>query len=156
MYRRSAGACSRRAFLAGLGAGVVATLPGCGSGSSAARTPTSGPPVGTGPATPSPSPTTSTRPNESELPSAVPWTANPGEVNPAVKARATRLLQAAGTFAGNGSLAQRLSAAGFDPALAGGLDFLAPVGEAAVTNVVDAQYGGILADTASVLVPVQQ
>jgi hypothetical protein len=86
----------------------------------------------------------------------VPWTANPGEVNPAVKARATRLLQAAGTFTADGNLAQRLSAAGFDPALAGDLDFLAPPGEAAVTNVIDAQYGGILADTASVLIPVQQ
>ena len=140
---------SRRAFLAGVGAGVAAALAGCSSGASAASAGTPRPgPVSSAPPTPVPP--------ESPLPTPVAWTAGPGEVNPAVKARATRLLQVAGTFSDGTDQAERLSAAGFQPALAKNLAFLAPSGDAAVTNVVDAQYGGILTATASVLIPVEQ
>jgi hypothetical protein len=51
---------------------------------------------------------------------------------------------------------RRLVGAGYDPALADALTVLLPQGSAAVTRVVDAQYGGILTSTASVLTVVRQ
>lgn len=50
----------------------------------------------------------------------------------------------------------RLEQAGYDPALADGLEPLLGDGEAASAQVDVAQYGGILADSASVLVVVRQ
>lgn len=94
------------------------------------------------------------------LPPTTPWTAHAGEVNPAVKARATGLLQLVGTWAAGGAglaaVQQRVQAAGYDLGLIEQLQFLVPNAEAAVTNFVDAQYGGILADSASVLVMAAQ
>ena len=94
------------------------------------------------------------------LPAAHPWTPRRGEVEPAVKARATSLLEAVGTWTGaHGDLAsarRRAAAAGHAPALADALAALLGAGGSAVTIVRDAQYGGILTGAASVLVVVDQ
>jgi len=96
----------------------------------------------------------------SALPAAHPWVARRGEVQPAVKARATSLLEAVGTWtAGQGDLAsarRRAAAAGHAPTLADGLTVLLGNAESAVTVVRDAQYGGILTGAASVLVLADQ
>jgi hypothetical protein len=78
-----------------------------------------------------------------------------------VKRQAVRALEAIGTWssAGDGSLAAasaRLRALGMDPRLADHARPLLGAGPAAVTRVVDAQYGGILASSASVLVVLDQ
>ncbi|HEX3829032.1 MAG TPA: hypothetical protein VHV82_17355 [Sporichthyaceae bacterium] len=140
---------SRRSLLGGLGA--AALLGGCGGGRPAAA-PSSTTAPGAGPS-PVPTPTPA-------LPQTTPWTARPGEVNPAVKARATGLLQLVGTWSADGvglaAAEQRVQAAGYDLGLIEQLEFLAPNAEAAVTNFVDAQYGGILSDSASVLIMAAQ
>jgi hypothetical protein len=89
-----------------------------------------------------------------------PWRPSPNDVQPEVKLRAVRLIEALGTWppGGQGVAAarKRAAAAGYDPALAdqaGGLLTDAP--EAAV-QVLEAQYGGILSDSASVLVVCRQ
>ena len=94
------------------------------------------------------------------LPEAHAWTARSGEVAPAVKRVATTLLETLGTWShGQGDLASaraRLTRTGYDPALASELTTLLGVGTDAVVAVRDAQYGGILSTTASVLVVVDQ
>jgi hypothetical protein len=78
-----------------------------------------------------------------------------------VKRRATALVEAAAAWhrAGDGLPAaarRRVAAAGFPPALVDGLAPLLGAGSTAVVQVRDAQYGGILSSTASVLVVVDQ
>jgi len=94
------------------------------------------------------------------LPATRPWTPRRGEVEPAVKARATALLEAVGSWSGSaGDMAharRRASAAGYSSALVDGLADLLGPGEAAVLQVRDAQYGGILSSSSSVLVVVDQ
>jgi hypothetical protein len=83
-----------------------------------------------------------------------------GEVEPAVKRRATTLVESvAGWTANGGGLAaarSRARAAGYEPTLADQLAPLLGPGSAAVAQVRDAQYGGILGSSASVLVVVDQ
>jgi hypothetical protein len=153
----------RQVLVVALSTGLVAAcsdrtlVPPSGSASAAAgtgvtpTTPVPAPPAAS--ASPSPSPVAT-------LPKAAPWTPRRGEVSPAVKAQATSLLEAVGTWtSGTGGLAaarRRAAAAGHAPAL---VDALAPLlgsGDAAVTVVRDAQYGGILTSSASVLVVVDQ
>jgi hypothetical protein len=95
------------------------------------------------------------------LPATRPWRPRPGEVSPAVKARATRLLEVVGSWSttGGGSRSAaraRAATAGFDPALVDALGPLLGQGDAAALQVVDAQYGGILASSSSVLVVLDQ
>jgi len=82
-------------------------------------------------------------------------------VRPEVKRRALRALEAIGTWgvAGGGSQAAasaRLRALGVDPALIAQARPLLGTDRAAVTRVVDAQYGGILASSSSVLAVLDQ
>ena len=80
---------------------------------------------------------------------------------PQVKTAAVRMVEAVAVWDGTGggsaaSARQRLEQAGYDPALADDLEPLLGSAEAAAAQVVVAQYGGILADSASVLVVVDQ
>jgi hypothetical protein len=82
-------------------------------------------------------------------------------VHPEVKQRALRALETIGTWgaAGGGgaaAVAARLHALGVDPALTAQAHPLLGADPAAVTRVVDAQYGGILASSASVLAVLDQ
>lgn len=98
------------------------------------------------------------------LPRAVPWRPGPGEIEPAAKLAAVRLVEALGTWpAGQGgeqAAVDRAAALGIPVSSASQLTAqagsLRPTADAAVVRVIDAQYGGILSDTASVLVVCDQ
>ncbi|MFJ8386540.1 hypothetical protein ACIQ9Q_18815 [Streptomyces sp. NPDC094438] len=99
-----------------------------------------------------------------ELPAAMAWRPGPGEIQPAAKLAAVRLVEALGTWptgqGGERAAAARAAALGIPSVLAAQLaaqaGSLAPSADAAVVRVIDAQYGGILSDTASVLVVCDQ
>ncbi|MFA7324471.1 MAG: hypothetical protein WC005_08940 [Candidatus Nanopelagicales bacterium] len=97
---------------------------------------------------------------EASLPETTAWQPRAGEVQPAIKARAARLIEAVGAWtasAGTLSLArQRAVLAGFDPTHASALAGLLHPSAAAVVQVRDAQFGGLLTSSASVLVVVDQ
>ena len=97
---------------------------------------------------------------EQALPSTSRWLARPGEVQPSVKRVATTLVESVGAWTrGGGTPAAaraRAKAGGYDGALVDGLAPLLHAGDSAVVQVRDAQYGGILASSASVLLVVDQ
>jgi len=148
---------SRRQALLGLMATVSAfSLAGCESPEPAARstpTPSESPPPAT---TATPEPTSAA----DVLPQTKPWVAHPAEITPAAKLRATRLVEIACAWepgeSGLAAARRRLADRGYDPALAQGLSPLLSDGLAATVEVVNAQYGGILPTTASVLMVVNQ
>jgi hypothetical protein len=122
-------------------------------------------PTATAP-TPSPTATVSTTPAisssaaTSPLPTTQAWFVRPGEVEPNVKRRATALVEAVASWGtGQGGLAaarKRVAALGLDASLADALLPHLMSGSEATARIVDAQYGGILATTSSVLVVVDQ
>ncbi|WP_225846592.1 hypothetical protein [Streptomyces sp. HPF1205] len=94
------------------------------------------------------------------LPAAAPWRPGPGELQPAAKLAAVEAVEALGTWrpgqAGPAHAAARLTALGVPAARAARLarqtGSLAPAADEAVVQVIDAQYGGLLSGSASVLV----
>jgi hypothetical protein len=111
-------------------------------------------------AAPSPSPSAAS-PLSPGLPAAAPWVAGAGEVHPAVKVAALSALETIGTWSGAGggsvaAAAARLRAVGVDPSLAAQAGPLLGAEPAAVTRIVDAQYGGILVSSSSVLAVLDQ
>ena len=98
--------------------------------------------------------------NTSALPLTHPWRARSGEIEPSIKSVATLLLETVGAWStSEGTIRdarKRLTAAGFNPAFADALGLLSGNGTNAVLQVRDAQYGGILNTSASVLVVVDQ
>ncbi|MEO8105886.1 MAG: hypothetical protein ABI720_01085 [Actinomycetes bacterium] len=94
------------------------------------------------------------------LPSTRAWRPAPRDVAPEVKQAAVLLAEVAGTWgpdeAGTQHLRKRLRAAGYDPDLADDLGPLTTADDSAVTEVVVAQYGGILSESASVLIVIDQ
>ncbi|MFK0219211.1 hypothetical protein ACIQWN_13595 [Streptomyces vinaceus] len=98
------------------------------------------------------------------LPAAVPWRPGPGEIEPGAKLAAVRLVEALGTWpAGRGGprdATARVAALGISAPLAAEFAAeagpLTPAADQAVVRVIDAQYGGLLPDTASVLIPCAQ
>ncbi|KUL51438.1 hypothetical protein ADL22_06500 [Streptomyces sp. NRRL F-4489] len=94
----------------------------------------------------------------SALPAPPAWRPGPGEVHPEVKSRAVEVVRAIGAWpAGERDAARaRVAALGLAPSLVDQAGALRPGGTEAVLEVVDAQYGGILADAASVLVVCRQ
>ena len=152
----------RRLLLSGLAATGAAFLPGCTSSTSLAS---SGQPAATSTprVTPSVSPSpsaTPAAPATAALPATHPWQPTSSEVSPAVKLRAVRLLEAVLAWppGGHGLAAARARAAavGYDPRLADQLAGLLTAAPSAVVQVVDAQYGGILSASSSVLVVLRQ
>ncbi|MEY9846059.1 hypothetical protein [Streptacidiphilus sp. MAP5-3] len=151
---------SRRSVLA-VGAGaVVGLVAAC---SSATHSPTGASATSTtSHPTPLPSsavPSTHTS-SAAALPATTAWQPSSNDIDPQVKLRAVRLIEALGSWpvggSGEAAAARRAAAAGYDPGLAaqaGGLLGSAP--EAAL-QVLEAQYGGILSDAASVLVVCRQ
>ncbi|WP_327065441.1 hypothetical protein OG500_06580 [Kitasatospora sp. NBC_01250] len=95
------------------------------------------------------------------LPATRPWVPGPGEIQPDVKLRAVQLVEALGSWPSGGSgtaaaQARVTALGGLDPALADQAGPLLPSADRAALQVIDAQYGGILADSASVLVVCDQ
>lgn len=138
----------RRAVLLGL-AGVV--LGACtGSRTATGSASPAGPSV---PATPSESSSTA-------LPATAPWQPGPGEIDPDVKLRATQLVEALGAWPAGGqgpaAARERVRALGLDPSLADQAGPLLGTAPQAVLQVVNAQWGGHLTDSASVMVPCRQ
>jgi len=103
--------------------------------------------------------TTTARPLAT-LPTPKPWLPGAGEVDPSVKLRAVQFLEALGTWSSGGvgvSAAQhRVAGLGYDPNLVSQARSLLASAPAAVTRVTDAQYGGILSSSSSVLVVLEQ
>lgn len=147
----------RRSLLLGTAAwcaGAAGCSRGTEASSPAARRAT---PAGAARASASPAPSTG-------LPAAVSWRPGPGEIEPAAKLAAVRLVEALGTWpSGRGgprNAAQRVAALGIAGPLAARLAAeagpLTPPADQAVVRVIDAQYGGLLPQTASVLIPCTQ
>ncbi|MFB7475172.1 hypothetical protein [Kitasatospora sp. NPDC056184] len=153
----------RTVLVGGLGA-VLGAACGCASGGS--PTPAPGATASTPAATVSVAASTPAAPQASAalptfaLPTAAPWLPGPGEVQPDVKLRAVQLIEALGTWGRGGQGLEaargRVAALGLPPQLADQAGPLLPAAPEAVVEVVDAQYGGILADSASVLVVCRQ
>ncbi|MFD9483977.1 hypothetical protein ACFWBX_08225 [Streptomyces sp. NPDC059991] len=153
----------RRALLLGTAAWCACAV-GCSDGTKTPKA--TGSPAGSGtgrPITPAPTPVPS-KGTGASLPSPIPWRPGPSEVTPAAKTAAVRLVEALGTWsAGQGDVrgaAARAAALGIPAAsaakLAAGAGPLTPSADEAVVHVIDAQYGGILSDSASVLVVCEQ
>ncbi|MEV7425861.1 hypothetical protein [Streptomyces sp. NPDC091212] len=134
----------RRALLLGTGGLLAGAAAGC-SGASRA-----GPAASAVAATRSPVP----------LPTTTPWRPDRADVDSAVKLRAVQVVEAIGAWsAGQGGVAAaklRVAALGAAPSLVDAAGALLPTADEAALQVVDAQYGGILADSASVLVVCRQ
>ena len=94
------------------------------------------------------------------LPNPRPWSPSTYDVSPGVKARAVGLVETAATWepgdGGSDNGRRRLTEAGYAGDLVDDLGPVLGAGVAAVAHVVVAQYGGILDDSASVLVVVDQ
>ncbi|MEU6476414.1 hypothetical protein ABZ858_05885 [Streptomyces sp. NPDC047017] len=137
---------ARRAVLLGAAATLLGAAAGCTSDTSPA-------PGRTG--------TTSTTPGaHPPLPRTTPWRPTSAEIEPAAKLRAVELVEALGAWPdgrGGPDAAQAVLAAEHLPAaLAPQAGPLRPSADEAALQVVDAQYGGILTDSASVLVVCRQ
>ncbi|MEE1786033.1 hypothetical protein PUR71_24500 [Streptomyces sp. SP17BM10] len=145
----------RRGVLRAGAAALLLGAAGCGSGGKQpVATPSS-----TG-ASPTSTTTPTTSPTSTPLPGPPLWQPGPGEVQPDVKRRAVELVAALGAWPPGGQGAEaaraRVAALGLPPALADAAGPLAPAAPEASLEVIDAQYGGILADSASVLVVCRQ
>jgi hypothetical protein len=99
-------------------------------------------------------------PSSVALPNPRPWSPNTYDVSPDVKARAVGLVETAATWepgdGGSENARRRLAKAGYGGDLVEDLGPVLGSGVAAVSRVVVAQYGGLLVDSASVLVVVDQ
>ncbi|MEV1078281.1 hypothetical protein AB0I98_08510 [Streptomyces sp. NPDC050211] len=146
----------RTLLLAAAAAGLG--LVGCTSEEEAGEKPR---PSGTRSRTPTSVPPT---PTETPLPAASPWPLVRTEVEPQVKRNAVRLLEALGTWPrgqdGTGPARRRAEAQGVPSGSVPGLvDQARPLldaGSEATAHVIAAQYGGLLATRASVLVAMRQ
>ena len=155
-----------RRHLGLLGLGLAVGAVGCSAtrATSSARQPPQVPatPPSSAPASASPTPTLrqSAAPTDgrSALPRIVRWQPSPNDVQPQVKLRAVRLIEAIGswTVAGRTAAADRVAALGEDRRLVRHASPLLGAAGQAVLAVIDAQYGGILPDAASVLVVCRQ
>ncbi|MFD7984517.1 hypothetical protein ACFV4M_14230 [Kitasatospora indigofera] len=163
------GGLPRRAVLLG-GAGALLGAAGCAGGGAAGHSPAPGTPApdGTGPGAAG-SPPAGSRPAASPstvggtpaaLPAVTPWVPGPGEVDPDVKLRAVQLVEALGNWPAGGqgvaAAGARAAALGLDPGLAGQAGPLLPAADRAALQVLYAQYGGLLGDSASVMVVCRQ
>lgn len=143
----------RRSFLFGSGTLLLSacTTPVTGTGSSPRAVPSATTATST-PAGPTATPSSSATP----LPARSAWVPDPREIRPDVKLAATRLVEALGNWDAGASGADgartRVQALGQDPALVGAAGPVVSTADASVLQVIDAQYGGILSDSASVLV----
>lgn len=90
------------------------------------------------------------------LPDATPWSPDANDVDPAVKLAAVQVVEALLTHPTSGAGApaarQRVAALGQDPGLVDAALALVSTTATSVAEVVDVQYGGILATSSSVLV----
>ncbi|MGW1749102.1 hypothetical protein ACWCRD_26515 [Streptomyces sp. NPDC002092] len=155
---RKPGPPSRRAVLLGA-TGTLVGVAACSGGSSHTAPSASG----TARSGPASAPSVAASPSASQvaaLPRTTPWRPTSAEVTPAAKLRAVQVVEAIGAWpAGKGGAAAagaRVAALRLPAGLVDEAGPLLPDADAAVLQVVDAQYGGILTDSASVLVVCRQ
>lgn len=138
----------RRALLLATG-GLLAGSTGCSATSGTAAGPSE-----------SVSPTSASPSLLASLPTTTAWRPDRADVDPAVKLRAVQVVEAIGAWpAGQGGAAaakRRVAALGAAPSLVDRAGPLRPDADEAALQVIDAQYGGILADSASVMVVCRQ
>ncbi|MGI8578676.1 MAG: hypothetical protein ACR2KG_12370 [Nocardioidaceae bacterium] len=154
----------RRGFLA-LGAGLVLGAAGCKSTASS-RSPAQSDGTSTSGASdapapqPAPSASTSTPTSTARLPTVQAWRPDAGDLEPAVKLVATQVVEAIGnwTVRGHGTraAASRIAALGQTGGLVTEAGSLLGDAPSAALQVVEAQYGGLLSASASVLVVCRQ
>ncbi len=146
----------RRRLLGAAAAGFGVLVAGCSGTTTGRPQRTPGAPAGaaTRISTSPPATTTST------LPRSAPWRANPGDIEPVVKVTAARVVEAIGSWqdgaTGPEHAGRRLSGLGQDPRLVDQGRVLLRGSPAAEIEVIEAQYGGLLTTTASVLVVCRQ
>lgn len=143
----------RRVVLWGA-AGALLGAAGCTGGSSR---PTR---QGTGSGIPPASASRTGSPGPAALPRTTPWRPTSAEIDPEVKTRGVQFVEAIGAWpAGKGGTAAartRVAALRLPTGLVDQAGPLLPSADAAALQVVDAQYGGILTDSSSVLVVCRQ
>jgi hypothetical protein len=160
---RKPGQPSRRAAMLGAVGGLLGAA-GCGGGTSrtapspSAASRSSASPSGTAASVPPTSAPPTTR--AAALPRTTLWRPTTAEITPAAKLRAVQLVEAIGAWPqGRGGAAAartRVAALKLPAGLVAQAGPLLPDADAAVVQVVDAQYGGILSNSASVLVVCRQ
>ncbi|MFI9626128.1 hypothetical protein [Streptomyces sp. NPDC052042] len=136
------GPLGRRALLLSTGGLLTGAATGCTDTSRTAPVPAR-----------SPSP-------HATLPATIAWRPDRDDVDPDVKLRAVQVVEAIGAWpAGQGGAAaakRRVAALGAEPSLVDRAGAVRPEADEAALQVIDAQYGGILADRASVMVAYRQ
>jgi hypothetical protein len=109
---------------------------------------------------PSVSPLVTRSPVRVSLPKIHPWRPNAGDIEPEAKAKAVGLIEAIGSWplggAGLAAAESRVAALGEAGSLVRQAPSLLHAASGAVIEIIDAQYGGLLADTASVLLAFRQ
>ncbi len=148
------------------GAALLLGAAGCTSGGGGKPRAAKGSSAGTPAPTPAPTsaPSQALTPTQAPSPTPLPrpplWQPGPSEIQPDVKRRAVELVAALGAWPPGGQGVEaaraRVAALGLPPALADQAGPLAPPVPEASLEVLVAQYGGILADSASVLVVCRQ
>lgn len=152
----------RRGLLLGAGALLVAGCTAARTSPTASSTLSSGgsPAASLTPSGSASAAQASQTPPPASLPATVPWSADSNEIKGSVKLVATRMVEALGSWdastSGARAASARLSALGIDPGFAAQVPGLLTGGVVATLQVIDAQYGGLLSSTASVLVPTRQ
>lgn len=147
----------RRTFLLGGASLLLSACAGPGSETASSPGPTTATASGAGPAaSSSASRTPGPGASSGSLPARSTWAPDPRDVDPEVKRTAARLVEALGNWdpgaAGTDAARSRVRALGQDPALVGAAGAVVSTADASVLRVIDAQYGGVLATSASVLV----
>ncbi|MEP6814195.1 MAG: hypothetical protein ABI873_01450 [Marmoricola sp.] len=157
----------RRALLVGGTAGLL-TVAGCASGTGASRSGSTAAPGSSTRAPKSPGPSATLAESAAPSPSASPvpapsrivWRPDAGDVDPAAKHAAVRVVEAIGTWDSGGeglrAAARRVAALGQPRRLASLAGTLTGAADEAVVRVVDAQTGGLLSSSASILVVCRQ
>ena len=146
-------------MITGAAAGVLCVA-GCTSGSNPEPSMTTASPSVVPPtASPSPSPSPSP-PALPALPAVTVWQPSSNDIDPQVKTRAVRLIEALGNWptghGGSAAARARVTALGLDPTLVDQAGAVLNSAPDAALQVLEAQYGGILSDSASVLVVCRQ
>src|SRR2546421_5400136 len=148
----------RRTVLLGA-AGLVLGAGGC-SGSGTSHPTGSTRPSATGPQESATATGQAASPGAAALPRTTRWQPNGDDIDGDVKLRAVQLIEAIGAWSagqgGAGQAAGRVAALGLPSGLVRQAGSLLPAAHEAALQVIEAQYGGILADSASVLVVCRQ
>ena len=142
------------------GVGLVLGAAGCTSPAQHPPNPSAPVPAPMEAPQPSAGPLVTSSPARVALPKTHPWRPNAGDIEPEAKAKAVGLIEAIGSWAlGGAGLAaaeSRVAALGEVGSLVRQAPSVLHAASGAVIEIIDAQYGGLLADTASVLVAFRQ